>query len=371
MTARDAAATFNLIEIGHAILQRPNLELVIHAQRPALDYFRKAGLPVEPVELPSTAAREGPEARDLRAHARQLLERHRPNAVVCGLSTPFDGGIDEALLAETDVPSFVMQDFWGEANAHFGRYADCYLGLDEEAVRLTRERHGADGVAIGSPRHAVYGDLDLEGIRARTRTALDVSENTLVYGLFGQALHRIEGYRRTLRSWGRALSSLPAPRLAIYRKHPRESEADARATLDILAEAGLECVQTHDEPIEETLLACDVASSAFSLCNYDAAYLNYFAPRPLVTPISLMFDAEIVDYCRKNIRLDEFPFLRRRLALAIRSPEKLASTLAAAGEPETREAVWKAAKTMADPRGAADRALAAIESRMEAGPRPT
>ncbi|MGE0456266.1 MAG: hypothetical protein AB7O37_20905 [Vicinamibacteria bacterium] len=365
VTTRDVGATLSLIEIVKAARLDATFSTSVVAQRPAFDYLRAAGLDATLVNLPPARTRDDDDAAALLGCARGTLEDTHPDAVLAGLSTPLDGGIDEAVIALAGVSTFVMQDFWGEANAFFGKAADFYLGLDEEAVRLTRKRHGVEGIAIGSPRHAAYAELNPSELRGHTRGALAITEPAIVYGLFGQGLHHLEGYRRTVRDWALAVRALPGPTVAIYRAHPRESPADAEATLQLIRSTGLECRLTQTRTVEESLVACDVVCSAFSLCNYDSVYLNRYATEPLITPVSLMFDPEVRAYCRDNVHLDEFPYLHDGLALAAWRAEDLGVVLGTAGLVATRREAWAAARRMPDPRGAAARALDAIRSRVD------
>lgn len=367
VTARDAGATFNLIEIVRAAL-RDGVAVTIHAQAPALGYFRQAGLEPIAVELPASTDPEGAEAQALLDYASRAGRSARADAVLAGLSTPGDGGIDEAALATATVPTFVMQDFWGEANGFFGRLADCYLGLDEHAVRLTRQRHGVEAAVVGSPRHAAYAALDVEALRRRSREELGVPEGADVFGLFGQALHRLEGYRRTVAAWADAVRGLAPPYFALYRPHPRETEADAAATLDLLRGSGLACVETRQRSVEETLAACEVVCSAFSLCGYDAAYLNRLASRPMITPVTMLFDQQVRDYCGEHIHFEDFPYLQDRLALSVRTSEELGERLQSARGGAEAERVWRAARKIPDPSGAAARALEVIRGWVLSGP---
>ncbi len=349
ITARDAAAALHLIEVAKVAQSRNDLMVLIVAQMPADRYFRKAGLATTLVTLPAAPRVDSPEAEALMAKARSILADFRPDSVLCGLSTPFDGGIDEAVLAHFKGPSYVMQDFWGEANTIFGRTADLYLALDDEGVRLSRERHGVAAEAVGSPRHSAYRAMDIPRERAAARGRLGVGDTTTVIGFFGQALHHLAGYRRTLRAWAEASRHHPGPCLPVYRPHPRESEQDREWTKETLKELGLDIRLCQERDVEHALLGCDVVCSAFSNCTYDVAYLNYFSEQPLITPVSLFFDEEIVSYFRRIVRLSEFPYLKAGLVEAVRSPGELASCLLAAGDIEFKRKYWTAARGLQNP----------------------
>ena len=360
MTARDAGASFHLIEVARAALAAGDIALEVATQMPASRYFADAGIPHRALPLPAARAPDDASAAALLACADGLVETVRPDAVLCGLSTPGDGGIDEAVIARFAGPSLVLQDFWGEVNAFFGRAADLYLALDEEGVLLPRTRHGREAVAIGSPRHSAYAGRDLPAVRAAMRARIGAGAGTAVLGFFGQALHGLEGYRRTLEAWARAVLAFPGRALAVYRPHPREKPEEAAWTVDRLRALGIATAVLGDCSVEDALLACDVVCSAFSNCTYDTAYLNRFSPEPLATPVSLFFDPQIVDYFHRMVRLDEFPYLKAGLVLPVRNAADLAGAIRHAAGTAARRQYWEAAQRLADPQQAPLRALTEV-----------
>jgi hypothetical protein len=128
-----------------------------------------------------------------------------------------------------------------------------------------------------------------------------------------------------------------------------------------LRSAGVVAIQTGTRDVEHCLLACDVVCSAFSNCTYDAAYLNYFSRRPLITPVSLFFDAEIVSYFRRMVRLAEFPYLKAGLVKVVRESDHLTVALTEAAGEEDKQRYWQRARsTLADPARAPSRVLEEI-----------
>ncbi len=360
ITARDVAASLHLIEIAKAARARHDFAVEIATQMPATRYFRNAGIATHEIDLPPAPSRDSPEGAALMREAGALLERTKPNSVLCGLSTPFDGGIDEAVTASFQGPRFVMQDFWGEANLLFGQKADLYFALDAEGVRLSAERHNISAAAIGSPRHSAYSSMNIASIRQTVRDRLAIEPGTAVMGFFGQALHSIDGYRRTLNAWADAVAAQPGPCVIIYRPHPRERAEDASWSYQRLANSGVRCVLVDQGDVEHSLLACDVVCSAFSNCTYDVAYLNYFSDKPLISPVALFFDRDIVDYFHRMVRLAEFPYLKAGLVMAVRQESDLADTLARAATSEEKTLSWRQARKLADPAAAPTRVLDAI-----------
>ncbi len=367
ITARDPAAALHLIEVARAAKARPGIALTIATQEPATTYFRAAGMDSRAVALPAAKRADSAQGRALLDAARALVAETGPDATLSGLSTPFDGGIDEAVTAVFEGPRFVMQDFWGEANLTFGRPADLYFTLDEEGARMSAERHGVAAMAVGSPRHSAYAAMDVKATRAAERTRLGIDARTTVAGFFGQALHSLDGYRRTLELWTEAVLSQHRPTVALYRPHPRESADEARWTFETMQASGVEAMLSDARDVEHALLACDVVCSAFSNCTYDAAYLNHFSAEPLITPAALLFDEEIVGYFRRMMRLREFPYLKAGLAKAVHDPDALAAALEQAAGPEDKALYWNRASTLASPAETPARILDEIIAWLDGG----
>lgn len=353
VTARDAAAALHLVQVIQACRNDNRIEVVIAAQRPAVDYFLNAGIEVE--ILPSLSARspESPEAVCLRGIARQLLDEVRPDAVLVGLSTPFDAGLDEAVLAEARVPTILFQDFWGEQNLIFGKAADLVLAIDAEAASLNFSRFGIRSRIVGSARHAAYANLDIPSIREKVRTKLGVGRNERVVGFFGQALHRLPGYARTIQAFIDALTSIDSQFKLIVRPHPRENDEQREKTRLLFERSGLMPLIDLEGPVENALIACDVVCSLFSTCTYDAAYLNRFSLKPVAVPVSMLFDEEIEAYCRQHVNFETFPHHCSGTVLSVHERRELESVIRQSLKPEMCEQVWRNAQThLPDPAGA-------------------
>jgi hypothetical protein len=361
ISARDPGAAFHLIEITKAAHLDEQFNVKVVAQSPAFEYIYKAGVDVNKIDLPKATKIDDSAAKALRRKAAELLAGFKPDAVLCGLSTPFDGGIDEALLAEAQVPTFLFQDFWGEQNSFFGKQADHFLVLDEEASRLSRMRHNSDSLIVGSPRHSFYSKMDIGGKRTELRRQFGIADDIVVYGFFGQALRQNPGYVRTAQAWAEAMADFPENQLAAYKPHPLESDGDLQETLKKFEETGNAFLVMEKLSVEDALLICDVSCSVFSNCTYDAAYLNWNSPGPLITPVSLFFEEEIAEYYQNIVHMREFPYLKAGLAMLIDDREKLQDLLVEASQPETKHLYWEAAKKwLADPTEAPKRVLDSI-----------
>src|SRR5262249_5363627 len=157
-----------------------------------------------------------------------------------------------------------------------------------------------------------YDRMDSWGMRNQLREALGVADGAPLIGMFGQGLHANPGYRRTIDAWCEALREIGA--VPLYKPHPRESAEDVAYTTDVLRRHNLDArVPSPTASVEAVISACDVVSAAFSNCLYDAAFLNHFSERPLVSPVALFFDPDIVSYFRSIVNLDSFPYLKAGL----------------------------------------------------------
>ena len=113
------------------------------------------------------------------------------------------------------------------------------------------------------------------------------------------------------------------------RSHPRESADDIAYTTEMLRKHQLDArIPPPSASVEAVISACDVVTAAFSNCLYDAAFLNHFSERPLVSPVALFFDPEIVSYFRSIVNLDSFPYLKAGLVEPVAGAAELTGALA-------------------------------------------
>lgn len=341
ITARDAAAGLHLAQVALASQQDLRYNVTIAAQQPAASHFAAAGLPVQIVPPLSANCADCPQADELRGVARQLLIEHRPDVVLVGLSTPFDAGLDEAILAEAKVPRILFQDFWGEQNLLLGTPADLILTVDEEAANLNAQRFGARSVVVGSVRHVAYANIDIGVIRRDVRTGWGLGDEAKVVGFFGQALHRLPGYKRTIKTFIEALGTIAEPFHLIVRPHPREDAEQKAETERLFHQAGIRAIVDTAGSVENALIGCDVVCSLFSSCTYDAAYLNRFSTVPVAVPISMLFDEEIASYCRQHVNFETFPYHRAGVVLSVHESWDLAGTLSQSLTQACLERIWR------------------------------
>lgn len=348
LTARSACAAWGMREIWRIASRDAGLDVRVVAQEPAATIFRAEGVPFVFLDLPPLHDPKSAESRALINRTRALLQDWTPDVALVGLSVPTEGGIDEAVVLLADFPTFVLQDFWGDCNLFFGRYADCYLTSDEEGARATSERHGVRNLVLGSPRHAKYARRDLAAVRQAEMARLALDPDGCYYGFFCQPLFRFPGYRRTVDNWAQAVRGLGAADV-IYRPHPASDPAQVEAITRMFRNAGLEPRLLAGGPIENALLTCSVVTSAMSNSNIDAVYVNHFAPKPIVVPTYMLHQPDVVAYMQDFQDVDRIPAVVQGLARVIRREEDAADVLAGAMGADERELVWQRARAMPDP----------------------
>jgi hypothetical protein len=373
ISARDPAAALQMTAICAAAASDQRFLLTVVAQSPAAEILNEAGISVLHQPLILTGAIESNATYDLLRLADKLLERHQPDVILCGLSSPGEAGIDEALMSQRKVPGLLLQDFWGEQNNFFSTSPDLVLVLDAEAAHQTRNRHGSRTRITGSPRHSTYANFDIAGTRNQIRAAIGIQEQDCgtVLGLFGQPLHAFDGYRKTLETLVTSVRNLAQPVTILYRPHPRETIEGKVWTQRWLQQSGIPMKTFDTGTTEEALSACDTVCTVLSNCAYDAAYMNYFSLQPLVMPLLLLFNDELRAFYAKTIDINRLPYIEQGLAAAVWNAADMGSALETSTHRKSRIAVWTAAKKLLpDPSKAIDEVFDALLESAIVPPKP-
>ena len=346
ISARDPGAAGSVGPLARAFRADGRLEVEIAASGRALEMLRAGG--ESPTAFAFGGGRDcvphGADPGPLIAEATRLIGRVRPDAVLVSLST-FGAGLDEALLATAEVPTFAMQDFWGDANLSLGVGAGLYFALDEFAVGLTKKRWGLDALSVGSPKHVEYAQLDVLKLRQKARGDLGAGGDTAVVGYFGQSPD-VPGVESAFRDLVEAAGSLdPAP-LLLMREHPKFPDARERHAA-FARDRGLAVADVTGEPSAEPwLAACDVVTTSLSLCGLDHAYLSAYGPRPIGVAVYLMTNAEIRDHAQRTCGIPRLPIADQGLGLVATGPEQLVAQLERGLSLDERRAYFAASKRL-------------------------
>ncbi|MCO6050150.1 hypothetical protein NGM99_10140 [Mesorhizobium sp. RP14(2022)] len=328
LTARDVGAAGHIVCLADG-LRAAGAAVELVGQGAAAQYFARRQTHFTDgstwLGQPFAEVSAGALEPHLISKARANLREKRVEAVICGVSAFHSDGIDElTMLAarQEGIPTFAMQDFWGDVKQVGGISCDHYLVIDDAAARLTRQRSTSHVKVIGSPKHGGFSELNARELRVRLRRRLGLSAEGLVVGYFGQNLIGMAGYSQVIMDVAASVRATGATLL--FRPHPREDGAAVSATLSMFRTAGVQPVLTEVGPIEEPLVMIDAAISCFSTVGLDAIHLTRSAPclGPMV--IYADYPSDIAKYWRHHGRIDSLPLVETGVALEAKNGIELA-----------------------------------------------
>lgn len=319
ISARDPGAANHLLPVIQYLARHPAFAVRALAAPPADQTFSLAGLDFEPVTERGDTLRE---------RLRRLLARHRPEAILTGLSGP-DSGLDEVLLAEsTPIPSFAYQDFWGDVNLSEGRAADCYLVRDDYAARLSEQRFGVHTLVVGAPVAATAPGSRLP--RQRRSRRIDT------VGWCGQPLWDVDGYAQTFRTFARQFRHARI----LVKTHPKEDRGQG---LRYRCLAGGHKLELWRGSLQGLFERCGLVASAFSNCALEQAAFNARLHSGFSVPVQLLFDRRLRATYRSWSGTDRLPLVEQGLALGVGSRGLLAKQLSASRlQDAARRSSWRA-----------------------------
>ena len=339
ISARDAGAAFHLCEIVRHLNTTRCMDVAIVATPPAYDIFRSSGFAVHEVTTPSTTDPASSVGRALLEQAERYIGEIRPDALLVGLSGP-DCGIDEALVASASgIPTYAVQDFWGDVNPGFGALPDTYFVLDTEAAALTCRRAHKNVVVTGSARHGAR-QHDHAQLRRSARSLWNVADRTPVLVYFGQPLHHFSGYAATLEKTAATMFQIDAAATIRYRPHPKESAADRMRAVEILAASNVPVELDTSPAVEDALCGADLCCTCFSSCGIDHAYLSRSAAEPLAIMLYLLFETDVQTFYTEFSRLNDIPLSRMGLTTTVREKTGLETIMRASLTDVGRTAIW-------------------------------
>lgn len=366
VTARDVGAAHNTIEIVKELRRNKDIDVHIYAQGAAIECFKNAPIKnYNEVNFPELKDKNSIDSHALLAYAKKLINTIQPDVVLTGITSPGTGGIDEAITAvcPQGIKSFVMQDFWGTLNLFFDDFADYCLCLDKHAEVMTKKHYDIKTIVIGSPYHSKYGQTDILKRREQLRGDLAHKPNDIIIGLFGQALHHLDGYKNTVYELIRSLASSKSEISFFYRKHPLELQDDVTTIDRFCKEFNLATLSVDDLSTEDALLICDMVSSCFSNCIYDACQLNRISNKPLLTPILLAYEDDILKFSEQYRIYDYAPYQHESLAYFCNTKDSFASNFEYLHSDAAKEHFWQQSKkAIVNPSNAARRAVEVITS---------
>lgn len=337
LSARDPGSVGHVVALLSALRSHSGFQPVVVASEPALGMLRGYGIQAEKFESPSS------EFALLEA-ARVLLSRLSPAAVIASLSS-FGAGIDEALLAVADVPTFAVQDFWGDVNLTLKRPAELYLVADEFAVELSARRWGVKAVAVGSPKYEAYSALDVASLREEGRKNASLRPGQKLVGLFAQA-SSVPGHDEALKSFLETLASAEPRSKLLFRGHPKFQE-HAGVHLSQARKLGLDVFDaTNGGSPERWIASCDLLVTPFSLCAYDHAQLSAFSAVSIGSVLYLNTNPEIRAFEMAACGFVGFPSLKLGLGESVESEAELSHAIKRHLHPDTAKVYFERSKQL-------------------------
>lgn len=321
LSARDVGSAGHIAALAEGATIHGMSSLIV-AEGAAQAYLETRRIPYITADVWLSAT--GTPDNDVIALAKEKLAQADANAVVCGRSSPQGNGIDRTVLTAArllGIPSFVIQDFWGDVWEEQCR-PDHYLVADEQAARLTRQRSAANVHVIGSPKHAQYTHIDFQYLRKKGRATLGLASETPTIGYFGQDLLSLPGYRQVLLDIGQTIRQMNGVAL-FYKPHPRETQASHSQTLALLHESGARPLVAQDINVESAIASADVVLSCFSTVGLDAAYMMRAHSTPNVSIVCSDYPEDVSNFWRPATGLTMFPLVGDGIALPARNGSSL------------------------------------------------
>jgi hypothetical protein len=346
LSARDAGSAGHIAALAaNAALH--GMDSLIVAEGAAHFYFETRRVPHVTADAWLTAISAPEKSKDAIALAGEKLSQLGACAVVCGRSSLQGEGIDRTVISAArllDIPSFVVQDFWGDVWAEDCR-PDHYLVIDEMAAQLTRQSTCADVHVIGSPKHAQYMHIDFQDLRQKGRAALGLGSETPTIGYFGQDLLGVPGYRQVLLDIGETIRRMHSVVL-FYKPHPRETQASHSQSLKLLHESGVHPVVAENLTVEAAIATADVVLSCFSTVALDAAFMMCVNRATNVSIVCSDYPEDVSNFWRPATGLAEFPLVTEGIALPASDRSSLENALRIGLTPAERTRQATACRSM-------------------------
>jgi hypothetical protein len=267
--------------------------------------------------------------------ARSCLNALEPVILVTGQSS-MGFGVDEIFIyvARTFKPhivTFTFFDFWGGLNSLGGTHADHLLVMDEFAAKLTAPGRQCQIHVVGSPKHEVSIQVNVEEIRRQGRIALHLAPETLAITFFAQTA-KIAGYLDNFACLVATLSDMERQDFKfIIKAHPKEPEETGKLVECARRKGLVPLVVTDPAENLKLLAASDIITLCSSSICLDHAYLSGSAAAPIGCVIYLAVGEEIKAYMRENYGFVRNPLVQMGLGQVIETKTDLERQLAGIG----------------------------------------
>ena len=340
LSARDPGTANNMIQIAKTAYESDKFDIAFFADEPAYSIVQRERIPVERFHAGYVLSRNDSGVDGLHKEAIETIRRVRPDVILAGTSGEGEG-IDEALLANSrNIPSYLIQDFWGRVNKFFGVNDTTYFVIDEDAAQLSHELHRVETIVTGMPKYTAYNKIDTVSVRKRLRNILCDKPDERIITFFGQNQWHLNGYSSTLKRFAEAVLELDTPVSVFYRKHPKEPEGCMKQVCKIMSSVGVVCKTASEFTTEEWLVVSDIVCCVCSNTGYDQIMFNRLSKEPLGSVVYLLCDPEIISWYKEFKKIDFLPPVRQNLAFCVEHPEEIVRVLRKALLPEAQQQQW-------------------------------
>jgi hypothetical protein len=343
-TSRDPGAAAQLLPIIEQVTKDGRIIPYVVASGAALEIMTSAGHKCIPFEegVASSYDQYDYPLQPADAHVLGLIDQARgylnalgPAILVTGQSS-MGFGVDEIFMyaARTFKPyitTFTFFDFWGGLNCLGGKHADHLLVMDEFAANLTAPGRQCQIHVVGSPKHEVSSQVNVEEIRRQGRIALHLAPETLAISFFAQTA-KIAGYLDNFACLVATLSDMERQDFTfIIKAHPKEPEETGKLVEYARSKGLVPLVVTDPTENLKLLAASDIITLCSSLICLDHAYLSSSAAAPIGCVIYLAVGEEIKAYMRENYGFVRNPLVQMGLGHVTETKTDLERQLADIG----------------------------------------
>jgi len=317
ISARDPSAARNQIALYEYIQQQQqqkNIIIIVVASEPAASIFKSKQIYLnEQVDI-IIEKEESKSAYLLLKEAQKIIEKYQPDAIITGLSGP-KIGIDEALvkISKGLIPSYLLQDFWGECNTYFEVYADTFFVIDAIAEKESKRKFNVHSIVSGMPKYDAYQLLCSQDRK---------EQSTQRVTFFGQPLWEYNGYKETLESFLISIKKIDKVEL-YYRPHPSEEKNSYKNILELSKSTEVTIKLDREISPEVSMIKSYAVFSLFSLTCYDYVCLNSLREDPLGMACYLQFNHEILAEFQNELKSSFFTKVFPDFGLIINREEDL------------------------------------------------
>lgn len=362
VSANDPSVAFHLCEVIRHAENTGLMELTLLAGPPAHAIFKQAGFTVHPFSSGRVSQQDSVNVSAILEEAATLISTFTPDAILVGLSGP-DRGVDEALVAQSrNIPTYAIQDFWGDVNPGFGKLPGTYFVLDEKAAELTLLRTPSSRIVVtGSARHAAIAQFNPPLLREAFRSNISTVPLGKIAVFFGQPFGYLHGYGVTLSKTAKALARAMPGATMLYRAHPKETLQERRQALNCLTTPGLSVALDESPLVESSLCGADISFSCFSTCGMVLASLNRVSTTPLSHILYLLFESDVRNFYCDTSRIEDIPLSMMGLATTVWQEIEIESAIKIALMESERERKWRMAQEkIVESSGASERIVSTV-----------